>query len=121
MKIIFIFLIIVVTIYLSVNLGVASADVSSFRISATAPNQLVWQDANEYCLEEMDSAKLPTIFELVAIAWFRDDIELVKSTDYWSATAIAGWAFGYNTKSRILSFDRINDDDHFLCIGLGRQ
>ncbi len=121
MKIIFVVLSIVFTIYLSVNLGIASADVSSLKISSKAPKQLVWQDANEYCREEMDNAKLPTIFELVAIAWFRDDIELVKLTDYWSATEMAGWAFGYNTKSRILSFDRINDDDHFLCIGLGRQ
>jgi len=59
---------------------------------------------------------LPTIYQLGAIFYRRDDIELVDNTDYWSRNDIVGFAFGLNTSRGIASFDKFEDTDHFICV-----
>lgn len=76
--------------------------------------QYSWQDARQQCLQMGEGFRLPNVDELAAL--------LVQgrltqtATDYWSGRAIGGYAFGVNTHSWILSFDRHADRDHVVCV-----
>jgi len=86
--------------------------------------KLSWQEAGvvEYnwtgavaCCEALgNGARLPDIFELTGLM-YRGALTN-DNTDYWSRTALFGYAFGVNTRSRILSFDRQDDIDHVVCV-----
>lgn len=71
-----------------------------------------WQAAWHDCTEQ--GQRLATISELAGLM-IRGELQ-ARKTDYWSATRIGSYAFGVNMKSHILSFDRQDDSDHFVCI-----
>lgn len=71
-----------------------------------------WQGAYAFC--EREGGRLPTVFELTGLLF--SGALTIERTDYWSRTAMFGYAFGVNTKSNILSFDRFDDIDHVVCV-----
>lgn len=71
-----------------------------------------WHAAWAYC--EREGGRLPDINELSGLL-MRGVLQQSR-TDYWSRTGLWGYAFGVNTKSYILSFDRYADTDHVVCI-----
>ncbi|MGB0466769.1 MAG: hypothetical protein ACPGF7_04440 [Pontibacterium sp.] len=71
-----------------------------------------WQAALTFC--ERQQSRLPSILELAGLMY--RGVLVQPATDYWSRTALFGYAFGANTKSYILSFDRFSDIDHVVCV-----
>lgn len=73
-----------------------------------------WLGAMTYCDSLGDDVRLPHIWELAGLM-YRGVLKQPK-TDYWSRTGMFGYAFGVNTKSNVLSFDRFQDIDHVVCV-----
>lgn len=89
----------------------SSTGLSCQEIGAVEYN---WSGAVDCCEALGDGARLPDIFELTGLM-YRGALTN-GNTDYWSRTALFGYAFGVNTKSRILSFDSQDDVDHVICV-----
>lgn len=75
-----------------------------------------WSDSKQLCEREGAGSRLPSVMELIGIYYWRDDLTLHPATDYWSNLVIANYAFGLNSRRGWLSFDRLNDEDHALCV-----
>ena len=78
--------------------------------------EVTWQDAMQLCSTLGDTWSLPSIYQLGAIFYRHDEIDLIDKTDYWSHNSFGGFAFGLNTGRGVASFDRHADTDHFICI-----
>lgn len=91
-------------------------EIKNTDIKQMGTTEVTWQDAMKLCGSLGDQWSLPSIYHMGAIFYRRDEIDLVKKTDYWSHNSIAGFAFGLNTGRGIASFDRHADTDHFICI-----
>lgn len=87
----------------------SSAELSYQEAGGTEYN---WQGAYTYC--EAEGGRLPSVLELTGLL-YRGALSN-QQTDYWSRTGMFGYAFGANTKSKILSFDRFSDIDHVVCV-----
>ena len=68
--------------------------------------------ALENCAQQ--GAHVPTLGLLIQLARF-DRLPHPK-TDYWSSLAIGSFAFGWSTRTGMLSFDHHSDTDHVVCI-----
>ena len=73
-----------------------------------------WQESMDYCNSLNGTWRLPAVDELYGI--HLQGRLPVKGTDYWSSSSVFGYAFGVNTASGILSFDRHQDIDHAICV-----
>lgn len=73
-----------------------------------------WKDSRDYCAALDGTWRLPSVHELYGI--HLHGTLPIKTTDYWSSTSCLGYAFGVNTRSNILSFDRHSDIDHTICV-----
>lgn len=73
-----------------------------------------WQESMDYCNALDGNWRLPSVDELYGIHLYGR--LPVMGTDYWSSTSFFGYAFGVNTGSDILSFDRHMDIDHTICV-----
>ncbi len=85
---------------------------AELHYSEAGQTEYNWEGAWAYC--EMRGGRLPDILELTGLM-YRGALSN-DQTDYWSRTGLYGYAFGANTKSRILSFDRFVDIDHVVCV-----
>lgn len=100
----------IVAVAVFIMLAVKSSAELSYREAGDA--EYNWQGAYAYC--EAQGGRLPDILELTGLM-YRGALSN-KNTDYWSRTGMFGYAFGANTKSNILSFDRFGDIDHVVCV-----
>lgn len=82
----------------------------------SADQQQTWHDSVALCDRLAGGWRLPGITELLGIYYWRDDIRLHPRTDYWSADVVGGYGFGLNSNLGWLSFDRLADEDHALCV-----
>lgn len=76
--------------------------------------QYSWHDARLQCQQLGAGYRLPAVDELAALLVQGRLVQ--PATDYWSNRAVGGYAFGVNTRSWILSFDRHADRDHVVCV-----
>jgi len=74
-----------------------------------------WREAAGYCRQHR--ARLAHIQELLYLYWSTDFVFTPK-TDYWSQTQWRNRALGINTRFGILSYDKIDDEDHAICVQL---
>lgn len=100
----------VITLGATVLISKSAAQKLEYREAGT--REYNWQGAYAFC--EREGGRLPTVFELTGLLF--SDALTIEHTDYWSRTAFWGYAFGVNTKSNILSFDRFEDIDHVVCV-----
>lgn len=75
-----------------------------------------WSEVNQYCHQQAGGWRLPSIIELIRLYHFSDEMSFIHATDYWSQTDIGDYVFGLNTGTGLLSFDRKQDQDHFVCV-----
>jgi hypothetical protein len=92
------------------------ASSENLNIVPTGKVEHTWQDANQFCLSQQHNWRLPNISELTGLYYFRNDVSFYPATDYWSQTRFLGYGFGLNTRTGILSYDVLDDEDHFLCV-----
>lgn len=84
--------------------------------------QLDWQDSVAACESlEGQQWQLPSIDQLMFLFYFHSELKFVGKTDYWSNTRLFGRGFGLNTHWGILSYDVLEDEDHFLCVKLAAE
>lgn len=100
----------IVAVAIFIMLAVKSSAGLSYR--EAGQTEYNWQGAYAHC--EAEGGRLPDILELTGLMYRGALTD--KSTDYWSRTGMFGYAFGVNTKSNILSFDRFGDIDHVVCV-----
>ena len=61
-----------------------------------------------------DHQSLPSLPLLVRMA--RAEQLPHAQTDYWSSWTVGSFAFGWSTKTGVLSFDSQGDQDHVVCV-----
>ena len=89
----------------------------NLNVLQTGKVEYTWQDANQLCLSQQGNHwRLPEIWELAGLYYFRNDVSFYPRTDYWSQTRLLGYGFGLNSRMGILSYDVLDDEDHVLCV-----
>lgn len=68
-------------------------------------------DAQKECM--IQDARVPNLGLLIQLARFGRLPH--TNTDYWSSFAIGSFAFGWSTRTGMLSFDHHSDIDHVVC------
>jgi hypothetical protein len=106
------------SVVIVVVFGLAWRASLDLTITYTQSKQITWDEAAGLCIDH--AGRLPSMLELLGLAHFKTDVAFVDRTDYWSADAIGGRAFGLNTRWGWLSFDIKEDTDHMLCVTSGR-
>ena len=74
--------------------------------------EYTFSQAQTQCTKK--EAHLPRLGLLIQLARF--DMLPHPKTDYWSSLAIYRYAFGWSTRTRMLSFDPHDDTDHVVCV-----
>ena len=70
-----------------------------------------FKQAQKECVQQNSS--VPGLINLIQLARF--DLLPHPKTDYWSSLSIGSFAFGWSTRTGMLSFDPHNDTDHVVC------
>lgn len=84
------------------------------QVHDAGKTERTWQGSMDYCASLDGNWSVPSVEELYGI-YLHGSLP-IKATDYWSSTSSFGYAFGVNTSSGILSFDRHDDIDHVMCV-----
>jgi hypothetical protein len=80
--------------------------------------ELDWQAADRVCRDLPEGQRLPSIGQLLRLYYSDAAIDWHPATDYWSSSRLSDYAFGLNSRFGITSFDRIDDQDHLICISI---
>lgn len=92
----------------------AVKDSAELKVHEIVDREYNWNEAVELCNGFGGDWRMPSIVELTGLM----ATGKIKETnnDYWSGTNYFGYAFGANTRSFILSFDRFKDIDFVVCV-----
>ena len=91
---------------------ISATDTETLELTKT---ELSWQEASAKCENLQQGWALPSVLTLVGLYYFSNEIVWNPATDYWSKTQLFNRGFGLNTGLGILSFDVMQDQDHFIC------